>query len=141
MERITEQSNWPVKWVGRDVVELNILDFVFCKPGFLELPVEVIPAVFQDVTQRNFLVRVSKIVKHPLAKRRVDDVAESAEIRSSTEDDTARSQNLFDALEDQPGIGKCSITSERKMKSNLPVNGESDLHRFQLNVSIPWLAM
>src|SRR5215831_7354549 len=99
MEWIAEPGHGSKQRICGGMLHLGIFHPAFGESGLLELPVEMIAAVFQHVTESDIGIRVLKMVKDSPPQRHIHQVSEAVQVRRGADDDAARPQNPADALE------------------------------------------
>src|SRR5580700_9658436 len=90
------------------MVHLRILHAALRESTLLELPIEMIAAIFKDMKESNVVVRILKIVKDLTPQRHINYVSQAVEIRRGADDHTARPQNFPETLH-------CNVTRYRQM--------------------------
>jgi hypothetical protein len=99
------------------MMHLRILHAASGEPGLVNLPIEMIATIFEDMTESDILIRISKIVKNGAAQRHEDYVSQAAEVGRRADDDTVGPQNPPKALQ-------CDVPRYRQVLYNLDEKGE-----------------
>ena len=86
MQRIAQQSERPKERICGDVVHLRIFNAASRESGLLELPTEMLAAIFKHMAERGFVFRVSKIVKDRMPQSHIHHVSQTVEIWRSADD-------------------------------------------------------
>ena len=71
------------------MVHLGVLYLVSLEASFLKLPIEMIAAVFEDVTQSDIFIGILKIVEDGHSKGHIHYISEAIEIRSCADENAA----------------------------------------------------
>src|SRR4051812_46249767 len=99
MQGIAQQGQRPIQRIGGHVVQLNIFNAVLLEASLLELPIQMVPAVFKNVEQSDVFVGILKIVEDLPSKRHIHNVAEAVKIWSGANQNAAGPKNRREPLQ------------------------------------------
>lgn len=99
MEGIAQARQWPKDWVGGQVAHLNNFYREWSEPSFLELPFEMITAVFQHMAEAPVAVWILEVLVDFFAQCHVYQISQAVQIWSRADEDTRRPENPSQTFE------------------------------------------